>query len=397
MDRSREQQLLSIAREFGTPVYVYDAAILRRQLASLKAFDRVRFAQKACTNLHVQRLLRSEGALVDCVSLGELDRALAAGFQLGKTPAEIVYTADILTDGGDRAGRVVRRARQRGLGGHADAARGAAPRAPGLAADQPGLWPRPQPEGQHRRRVEQTRHLAREPRRRAGAGRTATGSTWSACTCTSARARTSSTWGAWARRWCEAVRRCGRDLRAVSGGGGLSIPYRAERARHRPERSTSRSGTRRGGGSKRMLGHAVELEIEPGRYLVGPAGVLLAEVRATKRMGQNHFTLVDAGFNDLVRPSMYGAYHELSLLSRVGRCGSPQLRPTLVAGPLCESGDVFTQDASGQRAAARAARGARGRPPRVSRRGRVRRQHVQQLQLAPARARGADRRRAHHA
>jgi diaminopimelate decarboxylase len=74
MDRSREEQLLSIAREFGTPVYVYDAEVLRRQLLSLKAFDRVRFAQKACGNLHLQRLLRSEGALVDCVSLGELDR-----------------------------------------------------------------------------------------------------------------------------------------------------------------------------------------------------------------------------------------------------------------------------------------------------------------------------------
>ena len=81
MDRARHSLLLDIAAEFGTPVYVYDAAVLRRQLASLSSFDRVRFAQKACANLHVLRLLRSGGAFVDCVSPGELARALAAGFR----------------------------------------------------------------------------------------------------------------------------------------------------------------------------------------------------------------------------------------------------------------------------------------------------------------------------
>ena len=64
-------------------------------------------------------------------------------------------------------------------------------------------------------------------------------------------------------------------------------------------------------------------------------------------MGNNHFTVVDAGFNDLVRPAMYGAYHALSLLSRTGDVEGRASRPTLVAGPLCESGDVFTQDAGG--------------------------------------------------
>ena len=76
MDRARRSLLLDIAAEFGTPVYVYDAAVLRQQLASLANFDRVRFAQKACANLHVLRLLRSAGALVDCVSPGELERGL---------------------------------------------------------------------------------------------------------------------------------------------------------------------------------------------------------------------------------------------------------------------------------------------------------------------------------
>lgn len=74
------ETLFEVAERFGTPAYVYDAAILRRQLASLAAFDTIRFAQKACPNVHVQRLFRAGGAAVDCVSLGEL-----------------VFTADVLT------------------------------------------------------------------------------------------------------------------------------------------------------------------------------------------------------------------------------------------------------------------------------------------------------------
>jgi diaminopimelate decarboxylase len=71
---------------------------------------------------------------------------------------------------------------------------------------------------------------------------------------------------------------------------------------------------------------------------------MLAEIRATKKMGRNFFTLVDAGFDDLMRPAMYGSYHGMSVLTRDGRLLSPSgERPTVVAGPLCESGDVFTQ------------------------------------------------------
>jgi diaminopimelate decarboxylase len=80
--------------------------------------------------------------------------------------------------------------------------------------------------------------------------------------------------------------------------------------------------------------------------LAGPAGVLLTEVRATKQMGATHFTLVDAGFNDLVRASMYGAYHAMTLLPSSD--GARTTRSTVIAGPLCESGDVFTQTSSGE-------------------------------------------------
>ena len=73
--------------------------------------------------------------------------------------------------------------------------------------------------------------------------------------------------------------------------------------------------------------------------------MLLAEVRAVKTQGRQHFLLVDAGFNELMRPAMYGSYHAMSLLAADGQ--ERPVRPTVVAGPLCESGDVFTQAEGG--------------------------------------------------
>jgi diaminopimelate decarboxylase len=135
-------------------------------------------------------------------------------------------------------------------------------------------------------------------------------------------------------------------IRAISAGGGLSIPYRAgdpspdiehyfelwDRARQR---------------LVQHFGAPVELELEPGRFLVAESGLLLAEVCATKDMGKNHFVLVDAGFSDLMRPAMYGSHHDLTLLSAEGARPAADERLTVVGGPLCESGDVFTQDDAG--------------------------------------------------
>ncbi|ECN8658086.1 diaminopimelate decarboxylase, partial [Salmonella enterica subsp. enterica serovar Typhimurium] len=74
------ENLLRLPAEFGCPVWVYDAHIIRRQIAALQQFDVVRFAQKACSNIHILRLMRALGVKVDSVSLGEIERALAAGY-----------------------------------------------------------------------------------------------------------------------------------------------------------------------------------------------------------------------------------------------------------------------------------------------------------------------------
>ena len=86
-----------IAREFGTPVYVYDATPIVRRISQLKQFDAIRYAQKACSNLAILDLMRRHGVLVDAVSAGEILRAIAPGYQPGQRshPPEIVFTADL--------------------------------------------------------------------------------------------------------------------------------------------------------------------------------------------------------------------------------------------------------------------------------------------------------------
>ncbi len=84
-----------IARDFGTPTYVYDAATIAARVQELRRFDVVRYAQKANSNLAVLDLVRRAGALVDAVSAGEIHRALAAGYAPQGDPPPIVYTADV--------------------------------------------------------------------------------------------------------------------------------------------------------------------------------------------------------------------------------------------------------------------------------------------------------------
>ena len=96
--RLSASQLASLADQYQTPYWVYDASVIRAQIARLRAFDVIRFAQKACSNIHILKLMREEGVLVDSVSLGEVERALAAGFDpLAQADhAPIVFTADVL-------------------------------------------------------------------------------------------------------------------------------------------------------------------------------------------------------------------------------------------------------------------------------------------------------------
>ncbi len=87
--------VLELARRFATPTFVYDADMIRRRIADLAAFDVIRYAQKACSNLAILELMRRQHVLIDAVSANEVRRALAAGYMADGDPPPIVYTADI--------------------------------------------------------------------------------------------------------------------------------------------------------------------------------------------------------------------------------------------------------------------------------------------------------------
>jgi diaminopimelate decarboxylase len=334
-------------------LWVYDADTLRARVERLRMFDGVRFAQKACSNTHVLRLLRGLGVQVDAVSAGEIVRALHAGYDARDERSGIVFTADEI----DRAtldlvarhgipvnAGSVAMLDQLGahLGDHADGHRVWLRINPGFGHghsrktntggehSKHGIWPSDIPAA--------LEAIARHGLRLVGlhmhiGSGVDYGHLAQVC-------------DAMVKHVHEVVA-LGHDVTAISAGGGLSIPYRVGEAAVDTAHYFSLWDAAR----RRLaeeLGHALHLEIEPGRFLVAESGALLAEVRAVKDMGANHFVLCDAGFNDLVRPAMYGGHHAISVLPGAGAVARPDLqRPTVVAGPLCESGDVFTQDAGG--------------------------------------------------
>jgi diaminopimelate decarboxylase len=357
-----------LARRFGTPVFVYDAAMIRRRTADLKAFDVVRYAQKACSNLAILDLIRREGALVDAVSAGEIRRALAAGFPAAAppdNPPPIVYTADIfdaesldlcLQNGihvncgspdmidqfGERAGG----AESKGTVPFSPTQKlGQSPREitlrinPGFGhghsrktntgGDQSkhGIWHEQLPECLER--AKQYRLSVTGLHIHIGSG---TDLEHLAQVC-----------GAMER----AATIAGPAIASISAGGGLPTVYRPTDEYVDLAAYFSLWDAARGRLQERF-GHAVRLEIEPGRYLTAESGFLIAEIRAVKRQGDNLFYLLDAGFNNLARPILYGSYHPMSIAPADGDDSVDCLeRDVIVGGPLCESGDIFTQEEGG--------------------------------------------------
>ena len=335
-------RLQALAAEHGTPLWVYDAATIRERAASLRRFDVVRFAQKACSNIHILKLLREAGVKVDAVSRGEILRALAAGYVPGGE--EIVFTADLL-DHATLATVVEHRIPVNA---------GSIDMLEQLGATSPGhaVWLRINPGFGHGHSHktntggEHSKHgiwhadlgAALAAVRRHGLKLVGLHMHIGSGVDYTHLAQVGQAMVGLVRQTVAA----GHDLHAISAGGGLSIPYREGDAGIDVDHYFGLWDSARRE-AQALVGHALTLELEPGRYLVAESAVLLAEVRAVKNAGANRFVLVDAGFNELMRPAMYGAFHAMSL---IGASGAAQ--PTVVAGPLCESGDVFTQGPGGE-------------------------------------------------
>lgn len=341
--------LREIAQQYGTPIWVYDAPTIRQKIELLRDFDVIRYAQKASSNIHILRLMREADVMVDAVSAGEIERSLAAGYNNQDNPESIVFTADVIDcetlalviqhnipvnigslDMLHRLAEVdshhpVWLRVNPGFGhGHSEKTNTGGPNSKhGISLeDLPEAVALLQQYGldligihMHIGSGSDFAHLSQ------------------AC-----------------QAMVEIVKLANVDIRAISTGGGLPAPYLKNDV-ELDVHSFFRLWDEARKDIENYLGHAITLEVEPGRFLVANAGVLVAEIHCLKSTAQHHFVLVDAGFNDLLRPSMYGSYHKIEVLhqdaTQQPKNSMHERLEFAVAGPLCESGDVFTQDENG--------------------------------------------------
>lgn len=335
--------LTDIAAAVGTPTYVYSASILEANYrAYADAFAgqdmHIHYALKANGNLGVVSLLGALGAGADIVSAGELRRALAAGIPadrivfsgVGKTEAELTeaVTAGVgqinvesepELEALDRVARALGRRQKVAFRINPDVdANTHAKISTGKRGDKFGI--------PYDRAEAAFAHAAKLPGIEATTIAVHIGSQLTDL----APFRAAFT------RVAELVRTLRARGFAIDGldlGGGIGIAYKDE---HPPSLSDY----------ARIVAETVgdlgcRLAIEPGRSIAGPAGVLLARVIYRKQTEANDILILDAGMNDLIRPSMYGAYHPI-LPVREPPPGAPTV-PVDVVGPVCESGDTFAR------------------------------------------------------
>ena len=333
--------LNAIADALGTPVWVYGAGTMRRRLAELTSAlsdlpVHIHYAVKANDHLAVLRIFAAGGAGADVVSEGEFARARHAGIParnivfsgVGKTvaelrlalaegvgqinfesAAELAMISEVARAMGRTAPVALRINPDVDAGTHAKITTGKAENKFGIpyaeaaglyahAASLPGIEP-----------VGIALHIGSQ--------------ILSFAPYRAAYAR--------AAELVRDLRAAGQRVARVDCGGGLGIGYRDD---------PGASPTAFAGALRRAFAELdVELMVEPGRWLVGPAGLLLSSVVLTKADGK--FVVIDAAMNDLVRPAMYDAWHAIVPLSAGNAVGA--VRPVDVVGPVCESGDTFAR------------------------------------------------------
>lgn len=336
--------LSQVARATGTPTYVYSAGILGSRFA---AFDapfasmphRLHYAIKANATLRIVRRMRQLGASADANSGGEIEVALRAGFMpdqivftgVGKTRAEIARAvalgvnainaesfgelariADISHAAGRQARVAIRINPDVDAGSHPHISTGSRATKFGVSLDEARAM---------------TRDVASRPGLKLVGLHMHVGSQ---ITRPEPLARAAGILADLARE----VMAQGVPLEHLDLGGGLGIGYKADQTVMTPDVYAAAILP-----AIRDLG--LTLVLEPGRWLVGPAGVLIAEVVDVKpRLDGGQFVIIDAGMTDLMRPALYSAWHTIDAVSP--RPGTPS-RVDIV-GPVCETTDTLGAD-----------------------------------------------------
>jgi diaminopimelate decarboxylase len=346
----------SIAAKVGTPFWFYEAAVVRQRIADIQFMTsapnvQARFAMKACPATKVLREMAAAGIWIDAVSGNEALRALHAGHSKGNNPPVVCFTADVFRDNAldvvmengllPNIGSpgMLRQLKAAGYSGPVSIRVN-----PGFGHGHVNTCDTGGPSSKHGIWHEQLMQV-REEALRLG------------MKIVMLHAHIGS--GPKHQELHDNLTRLAiefrdlaasfPDLEAVSLGGGIPHNYRERHAQIpvEPLHELFKSCQQRiSAAAKREL----RLEIEPGRYYVAPGCTLVTQVHDVKTTNTNEkgagatFAMVDAGFVDLVRPAMYGSYHQIEIFD--GATGEPlagEPEPIVVAGPLCESGDVFTR------------------------------------------------------
>jgi diaminopimelate decarboxylase len=337
-------ELAKLAAEVGTPCYVYSAAsVLGRYLAYDRAFGGaphlVCYAVKANGNLSLLRLLAAQGAGFDIVSGGELFRVLRAGGDpakvvfsgVGKMAAEVEYalqtgigcfnceseTELALIDAvASRLGKVAVAA----LRVNPDVDAATHPYiSTGLKDHKFGI------DIEEAERVYERARGLRHVRLEGVS-----------CHIGSQLLNTSPLLEAAEKviALVERLRAAGVPIRHLDAGGGLGVPYQPDAEMPSIEAYVAAL-------VKLVAGHNLEIHVEPGRSIAGSAGVLLTRVLYRKKTERKEFIVVDAAMNDLVRPALYQAHHEIVPLRQLPPLGTVTAD---IVGPVCESGDFLARD-----------------------------------------------------
>lgn len=337
-----EVSLEKLAKRFGTPLYVYSRGAIEKQYGAFEAAFRrlahqICFSVKANSNIAVLRLLANMGAGADVVSGGELFRARAAGISpagmvysgVGKRPSEMkqALEAEILLFNIESVQELEQLNHVAGLIGrkariacrinpsvdprvHPYVATGLKNSKFGIPFEEARSVYRLAATMKHIEVVGVDFHIGSqlteiEPFRQAIEV---------------------------ARELIHDLRQDGHNIRCLDLGGGLGIQYDSENPP-----SPMRYGEMV---CEALRDDDVTLLLEPGRSLVGNAGVLLSTVLYTKRSDNKRFVVVDTAMNDLLRPSLYDAYHKILPVVEQGR----RQRTVDVVGPICESGDFLARE-----------------------------------------------------
>jgi diaminopimelate decarboxylase len=347
--RFSHQQLQTYASEYGTPLYVYDGDRIAQKFHKLKQayeaeYDRVKvfYALKANTNINIVNLLKQEGARAECISMGEMMLAHMLGYSgqevlftaNSKSPQELDYAiahdavinldsmGDLenliaATERSDRKARVSFRINTDvDPNTHKHIATSHKTTKFGILFENDEL-------------VRAYRRALEAP----------LVEIWGIHSHIGSQIVENDSFIRNVALMAHAVKRLKQvldiELKFINMGGGLGLPYRDGEQALEPE-AVAKAACAALRESLADVGYTPELWLEPGRYFVGDAGFLLSRVNSVKLTPYRNFINVDTGFNHLLRPLLYDAYHRVRVLNPKG-----ESRLFDVAGNICETGDIL--------------------------------------------------------